>query len=117
MHPASGDNASSRNNGIQRHAFSSSFEFISEDKFGRRILALIGADRPGLVVEIEEGVDGDEIHVGLKVGVQCADVTPVFHLFPIFILKVVGEDLSIFNHARDDIFAEIVGGFLRGILE
>jgi len=71
-------------------------------------LALIGADGPSLIVEIEQGVNRDKVHVGLIVGVQGADIPPVFDLLFIFILKVVSKDSPVLNHRRKNVLAEIV---------
>src|SRR5665647_3190899 len=48
-----------------------------EDELGRRIVAVVGVDRPFVVVEVEHGMDRDEVHLGVVVGVDGADVTPV----------------------------------------
>ena len=47
------------------------------DELRRRQLRVVGEDRPLLVVEVEDRVDGDEVHVRVVVGVDRPDVAPV----------------------------------------
>ena len=48
-----------------------------EDKFRRRVLRLVGPQRPCFIVEIKDRGDGNQIHVRFVVGVQCSDVAPI----------------------------------------
>ena len=57
---------------------------FGEHELCRRILALVGADGPVLIVEIEDGRDRDQIHVGFVVGFERADVAPVERFFFLF---------------------------------
>src|SRR6056300_897688 len=89
---------------------------ISKDEFGGRKLSLVGADGPGLVIQIQEGVDIDKIHVGFVVSVQGANVSPILHLFFVFILKIIGEDFFVVsNHVGNNIFSEVMGSGHSGI--
>ena len=47
-------------------------------------------DRPLLVVKIELRVDADEVHVGLEVGIDRADIPPVGITLSIFVAKRKG---------------------------
>src|SRR5437867_2784251 len=49
----------------------------AEDELGRRQVWLHGADRPDFVIQIEQRIDADEVHVGVVVGVKRADVAPI----------------------------------------
>ena len=107
---SAGNNTPAGYDGIQGHAHASAGILIGKDEFGGWKLSLIGANGPGLVVQVEEGIHIDQIHVGFIVGIKRPDVPPVFHLFFVFILKVIGEDSMVLNHAGDNISSEIVGG-------
>src|SRR5580700_652870 len=108
MHNAAARNDGARaNNGIERDAHSRG---IGENKFRRRILLLPRVQRPALVIEVENRRDRNQIHVGLVIGLDGADIAPIRFFFFIFIPEVVGEDAMLFDNARDDVFAEIVFG-------
>ena len=68
---------------------------LREDEFCRWKLPLIGSNRPLLVVEIEERIHRDEVHVRFPVRVQRSDVPPVLHILLVRIDKFVGVDTSI----------------------
>jgi hypothetical protein len=71
---------------------------------------------PGLVVEVEDGRDRDQVHIGFVVGVHGADVAPVGGAGLVFVHEVVGEDAVLADDAGDDIAAEVVtGGGVFGI--
>src|SRR5271170_4149494 len=109
LNQASGDDAAIGDDGIEggAHAF-----FLGEDELGGRVLLLVSADGPVVIVEIEDGGDGDDIHVGFVVGLERAYVAPVESLLLVFIDEVVGEDAVVGDHLGQDVFAEIVGGGL-----
>ena len=48
-----------------------------EHELGRRQRRQRRVDRPLPVVEVEDRVDGDQVHVGVVVGVERPDVPPV----------------------------------------
>src|SRR5216683_7540161 len=106
-----GDDGASGDDGIERDAHALR---IGEDKFGGRILVLPSAERPGGVVEVENGGYADEIHVGFVVGVEGADVAPVESVLGVFVDEVVGKDAVLGNDARKNVLAKVVAGL--GIL-
>src|SRR5579872_319431 len=115
LHHTAGNDAAIRDNGIERGAHAVLFR---EDEFCRGILALVGADRPGLIVQIEDRRDRNDIHVGFVVGFERAHVAPVERLFFVFVDKVVGVDAIVVDHFGQNIFAEIVAGYgILGILQ
>ena len=77
--PARNDRATG-NHGIDSDAHAIG---IGENEFRGRILLLPGAERPALVVQIENRRHGTEIDVRFVVGVDCADVAPVLR-FPLY---------------------------------
>ena len=50
---------------------------FAEHELRRRQIRLIGADRPVIVVQVEQRIDRDQIDVRFVVGVERADVAPV----------------------------------------
>ncbi len=80
----------------------------AKTNFGGGKVGLIGADRPVLVVQVQLRIDGDQVHVGLVVGVQRAHVAPVGVLLAVLVEEREGEDAVRVDHRRDDVAAEIV---------
>src|SRR5215469_1619084 len=111
LHAAAGEDGAVTDDGVKSdtHAVG-----IGKDKLRRGILLLPGAQRPGLVVEVEDRRNADEVHVGFVVGVESAHVAPVEGFFGVFVDEVIGEDAMLGDDARDDVLAEVVGGL--GIL-
>ena len=66
---------------------------LGEDKLRRRKLALIGPNRPMLVVQIEQRIHRHEVHVRLPIGVERPDVAPVFDVLLIRVMKFEGDRL------------------------
>src|ERR1700730_1007635 len=103
--------ASARNDGasgynrIQRHAHALG---VGENKFRRRILVDPGAQRPGGVIQVENGRNAYQIHVCFVVGVQRSDVAPVQRILAVFVDEVVREHAMLGDDARKNVFAEIV---------
>src|SRR5437588_12559969 len=58
------------------------------------------AQRPGLVVQVENRRDADQVHVGFVIGVEGADVAPVERVLRVFVGEVVGENAVLRNDAR-----------------
>src|SRR5262245_51597486 len=112
---ASGDDAAAAHNGVQRHTHAAALKILCEHELGGWKLTLIGSDRPLLVVEVEEGIDRDQIHIGFPVGIQRSNIAPILNSFPVGIMKLKGIDASALDHVRDDIFSEVVGGAGLGI--
>src|SRR5580704_3543034 len=106
---ASGDDAAVGDDGVESgaHAF-----LFGEDEFGGGVLALVSANGPVVVVEVEDGRDGDDIHVGFVVGLERAYVAPVESFFFVFVDEVVGEDAVVGDHLGQNVFAEVVAGGL-----
>ncbi|MDF2874141.1 MAG: hypothetical protein K0R22_824, partial [Sporomusa sp.] len=111
--PANGgptDDAAAADVGIEVLAAAA---FLIKHRFGRRVIALIGDDRPPVVVEIELWHYVDQIHIGLIVGVNGPDILPVAffprtHLGQQVINKVIGKDaVTLFDHHRDNMFAKV----------
>jgi len=82
---------------------------------------MLTTDRPEPVVEVEARRLAQEIHVGLPVGRDRADVAPVRLFFVrlfarhLVLLEVVREDSSARHELRDDRAAEVVIGRAPGI--
>src|SRR5581483_1474562 len=106
-----GDDASGGDDGVEGGAAAAGF---GENEFSGRILALVGADQPLGVVQVENGGHGNDIHVGFVVGLEGAHVAPVERLFLVLVHEVEGEDAVVVDHLGKNIFAEIVAGI--GIL-
>ena len=84
-----------------------------EDELHRRVLQQRRADRPGVVVEIEQRRDAAQVHVGVEVRVDGADVAPVAALAIALagdgvVEEVVGVDRVAADHRRDHVLAEVV---------
>ena len=73
-----------------------------------------GAERPSLVIEIENGRNGNEIHVGFVVGLDSADVAPILRANLVLIDEVVGVDAVFREDARQDVAAKVM--FRIGVL-
>src|SRR5580658_9054537 len=112
---SAGDDAAIGDDGIECGALTI---FLREDELGRRVLALVGADGPVVVVEVEDRGDGDDIHVGFVVGLERAHIAPVESFFLVLVEEVVGEDAIVADHLGQDVFAKVVaGGLILGIFE
>src|SRR4029077_15580801 len=103
----SGDDAAIRHDGVERGTHTI---LLREDEFGRRILALVSADGPLVVVEVEDRRHRDDIHVGFVIGLERAHVAPVERLFFIFVNEVVGEDAIVVDHLGQNVLAKVVAG-------
>ncbi len=67
-----------------------------------------GAQRPGLIIEIENGRNGNEIHVGFVVGFDGADVAPILRPDFVLIYEVVGVDAVFREDARQNVAAKVM---------
>lgn len=115
---ATRDDATVRNETFGRDADASA-PFFAEDEFRGRVVTHAGADGPALIVEIEGGLDGDEVHLRGPVGIDGADVAPVRAAFVFardaVCLEVV--DMSAFrfgDHHRDDVASKVVRALFVG---
>ena len=72
---AAGDDAAGRDDRVER--LPAAPAVVGEHELRRRRLHLVRAQRPLRIVEVEVRVDVAEIHVGVVVGVERADVAPV----------------------------------------
>src|ERR1700687_2002315 len=114
LHDAAGDNAAVGDDGIERGAGAAGF---GKNEFRRRILALVGADRPLLVIEVEDGRDRDNVHVGFVVGLERANVAPVARSLLVFIDEIVGVDTIVVDHLGKNILAKVMAGLrVLGVL-
>src|SRR6516164_8338475 len=104
-HAAAGEDRTARHNRVEGHPHAI---LVGEYEFDGRILLLPTAQRPHLVVEIEDRRDAHEIHVGFVVGVDGADVPPVERFLAVLVNEVIGKDAMLGNDSRQDVLAEIV---------
>lgn len=112
---AAGDDASIGNDGVEGGASAAGF---GEDEFGRGILALMGADGPLFIVEVENRRDGDDVHIGFVVSLDRANVAPIQSFLLVLVDEVVGIDAVVVDHPGQNVFAKIVGGFgIFGVFE
>ena len=113
LHQAPRDDAAGRDDGFRGRPTA---PVLGEDELGGRELRLVGAHRPVGVVEVEDGVHLDEVHRGLVVGVERADVAPVLGLLLVLVPEEMGVDRSPRCHQlRDDVPAEVVARGLLGV--
>ena len=68
---------------------------------GRQPLVAECQDRPAAVVEVEAGVLGQQIHVGLEVGFWAPDIFPVAW-------EGIGVDLAAADELGQEVVAEIL---------
>jgi hypothetical protein len=106
-HRTAGDDASGGNERIECLPGASG---LLEDEFRRRILALMGTDRLGLVIQIEDRRDRHHVHVGFVIGFERAHVAPVERFLLVLVDEIEGVDPVIVDHLRQDIFPEVVAG-------
>jgi len=102
-----GDDAAGADDGVDAHAGAAGF---AEDELGGRVLVGAGAHGPGLVVEVEYGGYGRDVHVGFVVGLEGADVAPVEGALLVLVDEVVGVDLVAAEELGKDVVAEVVAG-------
>ena len=79
----------------------------------RRLGGDVGQDRPPVVVQVELGGGRAEIHVGVEVGIEGADVAPVGGVFRADARHLVGGEVvhlrtSVAHQHRDQVPAEVV---------
>ena len=106
--PPAGYDRAHGDNGIDGDAHAP--PFLRKDELGWRVLALVGADGPVAVIEVEDGRYGHQVHVGLVVGLDRPDVAPVFGFLPVLVDEVVGKDPVTFDELGDNVPAEVVSG-------
>ena len=100
-----GDDDAGGNHRVDRHAGAAR---LTEDKLGRRILAHTGAHGPVLVVEVEDRRNRAEVHIGVVISVERADVAPVERLLLVLVHKAVGHHLLLAKHIGQNVMAEVV---------
>src|SRR5271157_584525 len=103
---ATGEDGAPGDDGVNGNAHA---VLIGKDEFSGGILVLPAAERPMLVVKVENRGNADEVHVGFVVGVERADITPVESLLAVFVDEVIGVDAVLGNDAGKNVLAEIVG--------
>ncbi|MNQ60437.1 hypothetical protein D3C85_747160 [compost metagenome] len=111
QHEGAADDGAAREHGVDGHAVLA-VSVLHELGGGRHVLA--GPDGPVLVIDVELGHHGGEIHVRLPEGVQGA------HVAPVGFLPLLGPDagdgegvrkgLALPHDARDHVHAEVVFG-------
>src|SRR5262245_27737571 len=103
------DNRAGADDAIHGPAGAVALAAAAEDELRRRQIGLKGADGPDFVVEVEQRIDGDEVHVGFVIGIERADVAPIGVVaFTVFIAEWEGEDLALFDQRGDDVAAKVV---------
>src|SRR5438105_4421781 len=107
-HAAAGDDGPGADHGIHGDAHAPAF--LGEDEFGGRLLGDARADGPLLVVKVELGDHGGQVHIGFVIRIQGADVAPVANLLGVDIVEIVSDDAAAGEHAGDYIPAEIMAG-------
>src|SRR5688572_9232961 len=106
LHAAPGNDAAARDDRIER--LTAAPVLLGEDELRRWCLRLVGAERPFRVVQIELRVDLAEIHAGVEIGVEGADVAPVFRRLLVLVVETVGKDRPLLNERGQDVPAEVV---------
>src|SRR5262249_53256852 len=93
--------------------------WVGVDELRRWIGRPVGVDWPVPVVEVEDGIDLDQIETRLKIGVEGADIAPVGRLLAVLIAERIGEDTRVAQHPRNDVLAKVVAARLlpRSILK
>src|SRR5206468_681220 len=76
--------------------------------FRGRITADVSPDGPFFVVQIELRINGDEVHIRVKIGIQSANISPVFGILLVHVLEIERVDVCVPNQVRDDVAAEVV---------
>jgi hypothetical protein len=74
--------------------------FVGEDEFCRWTRRRNASNGPMAVIQIEGGVHGDQVHVGLIVGIQSTHIAPVTDLLPVFVDEIVGEETAADQQGR-----------------
>ena len=107
IHLATGDDASGVDDGV--------LSFSANDEFCPGRLGLVRQQRPVAVVEVELRIHGDQVHVGLMVGIDRTDVAPIVEVLVScsghhVVLEVVDLRLSLGREPRDDVTAHVMLG-------
>ena len=92
-----------------------SLGLVAEHELGRRVVRRTSPNRPPEVIEVELGMDLDEIHLRFPVGIDGSDVSPVSPVGTFFLAgdeirgEIVSEDRRALRHqTRQDVATEIV---------
>src|SRR5690606_30322742 len=113
-----GDDHAGRDDGVHRGADAAG---AGVDELRRRRVAVPGEGGPLVVVEVEHGVDRDQIHVRVVEGVQGADVAPVVAVAiggarHVVVDEVVDRRVAVLHERGDDVPAHVVlGGVVLGV--
>src|SRR5262249_17563794 len=109
-HVAAADDTSLADHAIMRLTATRvlAIAFVEEDKLGGRQLRLVGSDRPLAIVQVQDWIDLDQVHVRLVIGIQRADIAPVGDRLAVLVTKAKNVDFFALNHAWDNILAEVV---------
>src|SRR5581483_2972161 len=86
--------------------------WLLEYELCRRVLALMSANRPGLVVQIENRRNRYYVHVSFVVGLKGPNVAPVKRLFLVFVYEVETVYAIVIDHLRQNVLAKIVARLL-----
>ena len=94
---------------VVRLAAPSTITRLVEHELRGRQIGVIGSDWPDVVVHIEQRIDGDEVHVGVEVGVERSHIAPIGVGLSVFVQEEMCKDAVRVDDGRNDISAEIAG--------
>ena len=107
-HRAAGDDRAEADDAVEGLTATGIGPFAGEDELRRREALQISSQRPAIVVNIQQRVDADEVHVRFVISVERADVAPVGVGLEVLVDKRVGEDFAVLDDRRNDVLAEVV---------
>ena len=62
-------------------------------------------------------IDGDQVHIRVKVGIQRTDVSPVLTILLVHVLEIERVYIRVADQIRDDVAAEVVARIFRGVVQ
>ena len=63
-----------------------------------------------MVVKVELRINRNKIHVGVEIGVESSDITPVLGLLLIHVLEMKRVNLLVGDEVGDDVSSEVMVG-------
>ena len=79
---------------------------------------LEAANRPILIVHVQQRIDVNQIHARFVVGIDRSDISPVGLTLVILVAERIREDAAVVDDGRNNIFAKIVAaGGIVGVFE
>src|SRR2546421_6395906 len=110
---AARDDATGRNHRVER--LSAAAAGFREDELRRRRLRLVRPKRPLRIVQVEFGIHLTQVHVGLEVRIERADVAPVLRRFLVLVVEAIRVHRGAMNQRRNDVLAEIMRRRFAGV--